>query len=74
MEEFVGASDVRYTDIPKISVLNSASVYLYYFFSYTDIPKFTIYRNFSVYQNSQYGNVVNFLSLQYKDWFFNSFE
>ena len=42
--------DVRlYTDIQKISVLNSISVYRCDFFSYTDVPKFPICH--SVYRN-----------------------
>ena len=42
--------NVRFTDILKISVLNSISVYWYDFFCYTrpDTPKFTIDRNVSV--------------------------
>jgi hypothetical protein len=41
---------VRYTDIPKISVLNQ---YRYIDTGYSaipDLPKFPIYRNFSVYR------------------------
>ena len=36
-------------------------------------PKFTVRRNFSVCQNVLYGSIINFASLQYKDYscFFN---
>ena len=60
--------NVRYTDIPKISVLKPISVYRYEFFSHTDIPKFPIYRNFSVYRikftHHAYGEIINFCFTQ----------
>ena len=60
--------NVRYTDIPKISVLKPIPVYRYEFFSHTDIPKFPIYRNFSVYRikfiHRAYGEIINFCFTQ----------
>ena len=60
--------NVRYTDIPKISVLKPISVYRYEFFNHTDIPKFPIYRNFSVYHikftHHAYGEIINFCFTQ----------
>ena len=63
---FIGIQEcdnVQYTDIPKISVFNSISVYQYDFFNYTDILEFLIYRNFSItYNNNNNGHIIDFAS------------
>jgi hypothetical protein len=60
--------NVRYTDIPKISVLKPILVWVFQSYRITDISKFPIYRNFLVYRikftHHAYGEIINFCFTQ----------